>query len=52
MSRFNTVQVYVDLERIGNLHCQQSGKGDIFSFQYDKTWLTRPESFSFDPVEC
>jgi len=55
MPRFDTVQVYVDLARfgqpvwMGDLHCQQSGAGEIFSFQYDKSWLTRAEVFAFDP---
>jgi serine/threonine-protein kinase HipA len=55
MSRFDTVQVYVDLERfcepalMGELHCQQSRSGEIFSFRYDDTWLAGPETFAFDP---
>jgi serine/threonine-protein kinase HipA len=45
MSRLDTVHVYVDLERfrqpalMGELHCQQSRSGEIFSFNYDRTWL-------------
>lgn len=55
MTRFDTVQVYVDLERfgqpalMGELHCQQSRSGEIFSFNYDKAWLTGSETFAFDP---
>ncbi|QHN03803.1 HipA domain-containing protein [Granulicella sp. WH15] len=55
MTRFDTVQVYVDLERfgqpalMGELHCQQSRSGEIFSFNYDEAWLTGPETFAFDP---
>ena len=55
MTRFDTVQVYVDLERfaqpalMGELHCQQSRLGEIFSFNYDEAWLAGPETFAFDP---
>jgi serine/threonine-protein kinase HipA len=55
MARFQTVQVYLDLERfeqpipMGLLHCQGSAAGEIFSFEYDRTWLERPEIFAFDP---
>jgi serine/threonine-protein kinase HipA len=55
MPRFDTVQVYVDLEHsglpaiMGELHCRQSRTGEIFSFNYDETWLARPEVFAFDP---
>jgi serine/threonine-protein kinase HipA len=55
MPRFDTVQVHVDLDRfgqpalMGDLHCQQSGAGEIFSFKYDESWLTRAEVFAFDP---
>jgi serine/threonine-protein kinase HipA len=55
MTRFDTVQVYVDLERfaqpalMGELHCQQSRSGEIFSFKYDEAWLAGPETFAFDP---
>ena len=55
MTRFDTVQVYVDLERfgqpalMGELHCQQSRSGEIFSFNYDEAWLAGPETFAFDP---
>jgi serine/threonine-protein kinase HipA len=55
MARFDTVQVCIDLERfeqplpIGALHRQQSGAGEIFSFEYDRAWLKRPEVFAFDP---
>jgi serine/threonine-protein kinase HipA len=55
MARLDTVQVYMDLERFGQpvsmgaLHRQQSGAGEVFSFEYDRTWLDRPEVFAFDP---
>jgi serine/threonine-protein kinase HipA len=55
MSRLETVQVHVDLERIGEpvlmgeLHSQRSRSGEIFSFRYDDNWLARPEVFAFDP---
>ena len=50
-----TVQVCVDLERfeapvlMGALHCQQSGAGEIFSFEYDRSWLRGAAAFAFDP---
>src|SRR5277367_4065892 len=50
-----TVAVYADLEHfhqpaaMGMLHCQASGYGDIFSFEYDPAWLRKPEAFTFDP---
>src|ERR1017187_7484429 len=55
MRRFDTVHVYADLERfrhpalMGELHCQQSRSGEIFSFNYDRTWLAGAETFAFDP---
>ena len=55
MPRFDTVQVCVDVggsgqtALMGQLHCQQSGSGEIVSFEYDKHWLARPEVFAFDP---
>ena len=55
MPRFDTVQVCVDVggsgqtALMGQLRCQQSGCGEIFSFEYDKHWLARPEVFAFDP---
>jgi len=55
MARFEAVQVYLDLERfkqpilMGLLHCQGGASGEIFSFEYDRTWLERPEIFAFDP---
>ena len=45
MTRFDTVQVYVDLEcftqpaLMGELLCQQSRSGEIFSFNYDEAWV-------------
>jgi serine/threonine-protein kinase HipA len=55
MSRLDTVHVYADLERfrqpalMGELHCQQSRSGEIFSFNYDRTWLAGADTFAFDP---
>ena len=55
MAGLDTVEVCIDLERfgqpvlMGQLHRQQSGAGEVFSFEYDREWLKRPEVFSFDP---
>jgi serine/threonine-protein kinase HipA len=55
MARFDTVQVCLDLERfehpalMGLLHCQSSGTGEVFSFEYERAWLKGPEAFAFDP---
>ncbi len=55
MPGLNTLEVCIDLERFGHpvlmgqLHRQQSGAGEIFSFEYDGAWLGQPEVFSFDP---
>jgi serine/threonine-protein kinase HipA len=55
MAGLDTVEVCIDLERFGHpvlmgqLHRQQSGSGEIFSFEYDRAWLEQPEVFSFDP---
>jgi serine/threonine-protein kinase HipA len=55
MAGLEQVEVYLDLERyaepvpVGTLHRQQSAAGEIFSFEYDRTWLERPEVFAFDP---
>ena len=55
MARFDTVQVCVDLERVGeavlmgSLTCQNAGAGEIFSFEYERSWLQRAEVFAFDP---
>ena len=55
MATFNTVQGCVDLEcfaepaLMGSLHCQNAGSGEIFSFEYDPSWLKRDEVFAFDP---
>ncbi len=55
MARLKTVQVCLDLDRfrqpilMGLLHCQGSASGEIFSFEYDRAWLERPEIFAFDP---
>ena len=50
-----TVSVFADLERferpapMGSLRHQTSRPGDIFAFEYDKTWLEQPEAVTFDP---
>jgi serine/threonine-protein kinase HipA len=50
-----TVSVYADLEhfeapaQMGLLRRQKTRSGDIFSFEYEPTWLQKPEAFSFDP---
>jgi serine/threonine-protein kinase HipA len=55
MAGLDTVEVCIDLERfgqpvlMGQLHRQQSGSGEILSFEYDQKWLEKPEVFSFDP---
>ena len=56
MAALNTVQVCVDRESptvsptpMGTLHCQRAGAGEIFSFEYDRSWLRRAEAFAFDP---
>src|SRR4051794_1754786 len=55
MARFDTVQVCADLEGfkepapMGSLHCQNAGSGEIFSFEYERSWLQHAEAFAFDP---
>src|SRR3984957_17332722 len=55
MAAIETVEVYLDADQtaepdlMGTLHCQRSGKGELFSFKYAKTWLAREEAFAFDP---
>ena len=55
MAGLDLVHAHIDLERyeqpvpIGALHRQQGGAGELFSFEYDRTWLERPEVFAFDP---
>src|SRR5580693_10195561 len=55
MAAIETVQVYLDADQIaepdlmGTLHCQRSGKGELFSFEYAKAWLDQAEAFAFDP---
>jgi serine/threonine-protein kinase HipA len=49
------VEVYLDTQRfsspvlMGQLHRQRSGKGELFSFEYNREWLERAEAFAFDP---
>ena len=55
MAAIETVEVYLDAEQaaepelMGTLHCQRSGKGELFSFKYAKAWLDQAEAFAFDP---
>jgi serine/threonine-protein kinase HipA len=55
MAGIETVEVYLDADQMtaprfmGTLHCQLSGRGELFSFRYDKTWIARVEAFAFDP---
>src|SRR6202789_1119687 len=55
MAAIETVEVYLDADQtaepnlMGTLHCQQSGKGELFSFKYAKAWLDQAEAFAFDP---
>jgi serine/threonine-protein kinase HipA len=55
MAGMETVEVYLDLPKMaepalmGTLHCQRSGKGELFSFKYDRAWIARAEAFAFDP---
>jgi len=56
MARWNTVQVCVDLEHFGEpvpmgfLHRQGARFGEeVFSFEYDRSWLEHREVFAFDP---
>ena len=51
----DTVEVHADLEwregplRMGWLRRQASGRGDVFSFEYDPEWLATPVALTFDP---
>jgi serine/threonine-protein kinase HipA len=55
MEAMETVEIYLDAEKaaepelMGTLHCQRSGKGELFSFKYAKAWLDQAEAFAFDP---
>ena len=55
MAAIETVEVYLDADQtaepdlMGTLHCQRSGKGELFSFKYAKPWLDQAEAFAFDP---
>ena len=56
MSRhFDIVEVYADLELaaqalpMGSLRRQGGGRGEVFSFAYDETWLRGAHVFTFDP---
>lgn len=51
----DAVEIVADLERLGGLrrvgwlHRQTGGGGDVLSFEYDENWLRLPEVFQFDP---
>jgi serine/threonine-protein kinase HipA len=53
--RLETIDVYADLEhlegpvKMGALRCQRGRSGEIISFEYDASWLKRPEAIAFDP---
>ncbi|WP_263408848.1 type II toxin-antitoxin system HipA family toxin [Terriglobus tenax] len=55
MAGLDSIEVHVDLETapepelMGMLHRQRSGKGELFSFEYAKSWMARAEAFAFDP---
>lgn len=55
MARPNTVQVCVDLEHfakpvpMGFLHRRSAGSGEVFSFEYERSWLEHVDAFTFDP---
>ena len=55
MAGIETVEVYLDADQVevpslmGTLHRQPSGKGELFSFKYDKGWIALAEAFAFDP---
>jgi serine/threonine-protein kinase HipA len=55
MAGIETVEVYLDASRsvepdlMGTLHCQGSGKGELFSFRYSNAWLDQAEAFALDP---
>ena len=57
MAGIETVEVYVDADQMtephlmGTLHCQLSGRGELFSFRYDKTWIARAEAFWFRQLD-
>ena len=48
LARRETVAVYADVDHfdepilMGSLRCQTARTGDIFSFEYDPTWLRKP----------
>jgi hypothetical protein len=58
MAGLDTVEVCIDLERFGHpvlmgpLHRQQSGSGEILSFEYDRDWLEQQEVFLLRSGPC
>lgn len=55
MRGWEEVEVCVDLERFGEpvsmgwLRRQPARSGDVFSFEYERSWLEREDVFVFDP---
>jgi serine/threonine-protein kinase HipA len=56
MARWDSVQVCIDLEQLGrpvamgSLHRQSArGSQEVFSFEYERSWLEHREVFAFDP---
>jgi serine/threonine-protein kinase HipA len=56
MARWDSVQVCVDLEQfgepvpMGSLHRQGTRGGqEVFSFEYERSWLEHSQVFAFDP---
>ena len=53
--RIDAVEVHADLEwlkrprRMGWLRRQVSGRGEVFSFEYDPDWLATSDAIAFDP---
>ncbi len=54
MAHRNTVQVCVDLEHflqpapMGFFHRQKARSGEVFSFEYERSWLEHGDVFTFD----
>ena len=55
MAGIEAVEVYWDAGQslepalMGTLHRQPSGKGEVLSFKYDRSWLDKTDGFTFDP---
>ena len=50
----SSVLVYVDLQSashlVGRLWARTRGNKDSATFEYDRSWLTRPDRFSLEPA--